>query len=83
MPSMSRSLHLRFLDVIYDARQHRGVPDMHDGTAHQTNIDESPGDCIHVSPRALVVSATRGLSRRDVHGSERDHCLGRDAIPVD
>lgn len=83
MPSMSRSLHLRFFDVIYDARQHRGVPDMHDGTAHQTKIDESPGDRIHVSPRALVVIATRGLSRRDVHGGERDHCLGSDAIPVD
>jgi hypothetical protein len=82
MPSMSRSLYRRFLDVIYHARQHRGVPDMPDGTMYPANVDKLPGDRLHVSTRNPVVGAAWGLSRRDLHGGERDHCLGRDAIPL-
>ena len=61
MSSMSRSRHLRFLDVIDDARQHRHVPEMHDDTAHQAQGDKLPGDRVHVSSRSLVVTAARRL----------------------
>ena len=61
MSSMSQSRHLRFLDVIDDARQHRHLPDMHDDTAHQAQGDKLHGDLVHVSSRSLVVSAARRL----------------------